>query len=585
MAGSLLDIGALTGQAMDLARMAQMQEQATLGAERLEFAKRKQFQDQQTDRISAMTKMGDNELLPTDIRLKIAGRVMKELDPSLEFSDEDLTSGYRSVIAASRKAIDPQVPNAEKIAAWDEAAIRVPGLAGKLQAIQEKSGTIDERRERLYNELELQKLKIRDLKHQQDNIEIREGLYSTAGGILSQLTDSVNLQDADKKRSFTQVFNRAISAKDDLERKIHLAGSKDLEEQFRTKIHGVQQAATMQFAEWRNQLGPLKGAVEQAKAEGRPVDQEDLEKVAALELVTKAEDDINAWVGNPYDKKAWNRVQTTLQQVKVAQSGTKKALKGLDDTRMGMLENARRKTDLEYTKEESKQLGIQHLSSIQQQFAELPDEEQSVQKAAALIKSSGFKDVQVEDVLKANPLKFKKAAAEITIQDRKFTPEQAGRVSAINRAINDLDQAKGLLVKPDGTIDRATLFSANTFGGLPFSKGRDVNRYIEDAVETKLRLETGAAANKDEIKRIAKRFKPSQGDADMTIIGKFDQLHAFMRDAFNVLDPTGEVRGRISPQSAGAPPMNAKTRYEQIKKQHGDWDNKRIYDQMIQEGY
>ena len=575
MAGSLLDIGALTGQALDLARMAQYQDRVDLSEERLAFAKQKQAQDLTSDRISAMTKMGDNELLPTDLRLKIAGRVMKELDPSLEFSDEDLTSGYRSVIAASRKSIDPNIPNTEKIAAWDEAAVRVPGLAGKLQAIQEKSGTIDERRERLYNELELQKLKIRDLKHQQDNIEIRDGLYSTAGGILSQLTDSVNLQDADKKRSFSSVFNKALSSKDDVERKIHLAGSKDLEEQFRTRIHGVQQAATMQFAEWRNQLGPLKGAIEQAKAEGREVDREDLEKVAALELVTKAEDDLNAWVGNPYDKKAWNRVQTTLQQVKIAQSGTKKQLAGLDSSRMEMLKNAQRKTDLEYSKEESKQLGIQHLSAIQQQFAELPDEEQSVQKAAGLIKASGFKDVQVDDVLKANPTKFKRASTEVNINqnspgERKDIAEGRSKLDLIDNIktlyspnfVGPVDTRMGRIKSLTGTIKEQ---EAEFRSGVKLMRA-ELRKFYFGTAQSKQEL-TGALEAIPDLDMSDQQFTASLKQTERNVNSMLSRRIETMEQS-NVRAPKGK-------------PM--KDRYKELEKSGKSKDA--IFQQLDEEGY
>lgn len=473
MAGSLLDIGALTGQALDLARMAQYQDRVDLSEERLAFAKQKQAQDQATDRISAMIKIADNELLPTDIRIKVAGRTMKELDPSLEFSDEDLTSGYRAVIAASRKAIDPTVPTDEKIAAWDEAAVRVPGLAGKLQAIQEKSGTIDDRRERLYNELELQKLKIRDLKHQQDHLEIRDGLFSTAGGILTQLTDSVNLQDAEKKRSFNTVFQKALSAKDETERKILLAGSKDLEAQFQTKIHGVQQAAMLQFGQWRNELEPLKGAVEQAKAEGREVQKEDLEKVAAYELVTNAEDDLNAWVSKPYDKQAWNRLQTTLQQVKIAQSGTKKQLAGLDGTRMEMLKNAQRKTDLEFTKEETKRQREEDLAAAQVRFGMLDAGEQTPKSAAMIAKD--YKGILPEDVMKAtkNPNapivdikmgdSLSKEIGPMLAESRTAAMGAIETVDTVNRAQAAID--KGLVnVGPTATVRTMIGQVANVLG-------------------------------------------------------------------------------------------------------------------------
>jgi hypothetical protein len=115
-------------------------------------------------------------------------------------------------------------------------------------------------------------------------------------------------------------------------------------------------------------------------------------------------------------------------------------------------------------------------------------------------------------------------------------------------------------------VDRTTLFTSNLFGGLPFTEGRDVNRLIEDAVETKLRLETGAAANKDEVKRIAQRYRPSNADSDDTIIGKLAGLERYMQQSFNVLDPTGEVRSHISGNKIGVPPVSFDQAYGELKK-------------------
>ena len=160
----------------------------------------------------------------------------------------------------------------------------------------------------------------------------------------------------------------------------------------------------------------------------------------------------------------------------------------------------------------------------------------------------------------------KPAGVNVSIDTRKFSPEQAGRVGAMNSAIESLQGVRDKLIKPDGTVDRTTLFTSNLFGGLPFTEGRDVNRLIEDAVETKLRLETGAAANKDEVKRIAQRYRPSNADSDDTIIGKLAGLERYMQQSFNVLDPTGEVRSHISGNKIGVPPVSFDQAYGELKK-------------------
>jgi hypothetical protein len=169
--------------------------------------------------------------------------------------------------------------------------------------------------------------------------------------------------------------------------------------------------------------------------------------------------------------------------------------------------------------------------------------------------------------------------------DPKFTPEQAARVSAMNMTLNNVADLRSALV-PDGkTVDRRMLFTS-MFGGLPFTEGRDVERYIEDAIETKLRLQTGAAANKDEVRKEAAKFKPAQLDSDETIIGKFDKLERYMQDTFNVLDPSGVVRARLGTAGSniGAPPIPFDTAYEDLKKKRPNWSQKEIFRELQRRG-
>ncbi|MFN3075958.1 MAG: hypothetical protein ABT940_03570 [Alphaproteobacteria bacterium] len=169
--------------------------------------------------------------------------------------------------------------------------------------------------------------------------------------------------------------------------------------------------------------------------------------------------------------------------------------------------------------------------------------------------------------------------------DPKFTPEQAARVSAMNMTLNNVADLRDKLV-PDGkTVDRRVLFTS-MFGGLPFTEGRDVERFIEDAIETKLRLQTGAAANKDEVKKEAAKFKPNQLDSDDTIVGKFDKLERYMQDTFNVLDPSGVVRARLGAAGGniGSPPVPFDQAYEDIKKKRPNWSQKDIFRELQRRG-
>lgn len=173
----------------------------------------------------------------------------------------------------------------------------------------------------------------------------------------------------------------------------------------------------------------------------------------------------------------------------------------------------------------------------------------------------------------------------VQTDEPKFTPEQAARVSAMNQTLNNLMDLRGALI-PDGKkVDRGVLFTS-MFGGLPFTGGRDIERYVEDAIETKLRLQTGAAANRDEVLKEAKKFKPSQLDTDETIIGKFDKLERYMQDTFNVLDPSGVVRARLGSAGSniGSPPIPFDQAYEGLKKTHPTWTNQEIFRELQRRG-
>lgn len=173
----------------------------------------------------------------------------------------------------------------------------------------------------------------------------------------------------------------------------------------------------------------------------------------------------------------------------------------------------------------------------------------------------------------------------VQTDEPKFTPEQAARVSAMNQTLNNLMDLRGALI-PDGKkVDRGVLFTS-MFGGLPFTGGRDIERYVEDAIETKLRLQTGAAANRDEVLKEAKKFKPSQLDTDETIIGKFDKLERYMQDTFNVLDPSGVVRARLGTAGSniGSPPIPFDQAYEGLQKTHPTWTKQDIFRELQRRG-
>lgn len=121
-------------------------------------------------------------------------------------------------------------------------------------------------------------------------------------------------------------------------------------------------------------------------------------------------------------------------------------------------------------------------------------------------------------------------------------PEDAGRQAMISSAYRVIDPVRQSLfpkgTKEDpyaGPVDRSTVFSM--YGGLPFSEGRQRGQELEEAVQAKLRLETGAAANIGEVKSIIKRYEPHPLDSDDAIRSKLKRLDQFFSSSLESTDP------------------------------------------------
>lgn len=189
----------------------------------------------------------------------------------------------------------------------------------------------------------------------------------------------------------------------------------------------------------------------------------------------------------------------------------------------------------------------------QARFAKLPLDQQTSQNAekiarAMLADGFAFPDITKMRGAGKDP---NRPLAEIKMNMSSLTPEQAGRLSSLITADRDMAEVTSRLVdSKTGAVNRGLLFSANLFpGGFPFSEGKDLNSMMYNSIEAKLRLDTGAAANKDEVKRIALNFIPSSTDSDTTIKGKLSRFKRYTGDTLDLVDPNGELRARIGKRS------------------------------------
>lgn len=150
---------------------------------------------------------------------------------------------------------------------------------------------------------------------------------------------------------------------------------------------------------------------------------------------------------------------------------------------------------------------------------------------------------------KGNPILVTKKAAGKEV-DKGMTAESAGKLAMVGQAESDLRSVKEMLF-PNGKLDRKLVFDTNfPGGGSPGTKGREVFSKILNAVNAKLRIETGAQANPSEVKNILQRFLPTQRDPDDVALDKINRLEDFMVNTKAILDPAGKYK-YVSQQEAG----------------------------------
>ena len=129
--------------------------------------------------------------------------------------------------------------------------------------------------------------------------------------------------------------------------------------------------------------------------------------------------------------------------------------------------------------------------------------------------------------------------------------EAAGKLTMIQQAKNDLTQARDMLFNSKGQLKRGLALASNiplsdapVVGNIiPDAIGGDARKVmsrIENALQAKLRIETGAQANKDEIRKLYKTFGiDAIFDSSESAKDRLNRLIDFMDNATVALDPSG----------------------------------------------
>lgn len=162
------------------------------------------------------------------------------------------------------------------------------------------------------------------------------------------------------------------------------------------------------------------------------------------------------------------------------------------------------------------------------------------------------------DINTKQPVGFKVGYAE------NITPQGAGQVAMLAQGKRDVDRAIGLMFDKDEqgnptTMKRLTVAEART----PFTAGgwsddsRQAYSYIQNAVQAKLRAETGAAAPDSEVANIVKRFMPSPMEGSKVAIDKANRLKEFFDLSLDELRRGGYISSKTQALPGSIPELAA----------------------------
>lgn len=138
--------------------------------------------------------------------------------------------------------------------------------------------------------------------------------------------------------------------------------------------------------------------------------------------------------------------------------------------------------------------------------------------------------------------------------DAGMTPENAGKVAMSRQAIEGVTTTRGIIFDQNGKLNRGLVGAMNLplTAGLPGnSQARIARSAMRNAVEAKLRIETGAAATESEVERTLARFMPSVADTNESAKFKMDELEKFFKSSLSLTKGAAERGG--APAAAGPP--------------------------------
>ena len=161
-------------------------------------------------------------------------------------------------------------------------------------------------------------------------------------------------------------------------------------------------------------------------------------------------------------------------------------------------------------------------------------------------------------------------AEEKKVQEKGLVAETAGKATMLQQAYSDLEDVEKLLFYKDSKGEerfaKGLATAANIpMGKFPFlgriipdvgfgTKAREIASKLNNALEAKLRIETGAAATQEEFDRLQQRFGITMFDSMLSAKDKIKRLKEFLVSGTAKIDPTGKFRYQVGGSELGTTP-------------------------------
>ena len=137
-------------------------------------------------------------------------------------------------------------------------------------------------------------------------------------------------------------------------------------------------------------------------------------------------------------------------------------------------------------------------------------------------------------------------AAKVSVGD-------VGKITALAEAFRTFRGFESRIVNPiTNEVDRTVIAAGQEvlgFQGIPFTQGRQVRQEFRDALESRIRIESGAAVPEAEIDRMMDRLFPAVFDTDQAIRSKLKRTGRFFSGSLTLFDVG---RGILSPSTVNA---------------------------------